>query len=118
MSSITYKNFDAPDEFVEFDRAELRHLNVGNDTFTRGTFHPGWRWTESMGPVLGWSTCKDEHRVFVVSGRLRIEMDAGEVVELASGDAGVVGAGHDACVVGDDPVVALYFYPGPKDDEG
>ena len=38
-----------------------------------------------------------------------MKMDSGEERELAAGDAHVVGAGHDAWVVGDEPCVILDF---------
>ncbi len=41
-------------------------------------------------------------------------MDSGEERELAAGDAHVVGPGHDAWVVGDEPCVILDFAATPS----
>jgi|WetSurMetagenome_2_1015567.scaffolds.fasta_scaffold1184697_1 hypothetical protein len=43
--------------------------------------------------------------MYVVSGRMAVRMDDGATAELGPGDVGVVPPGHDAWVVGNEPVV-------------
>jgi hypothetical protein len=51
------------------------------------------------------------HRSYVVSGRLHVAMSDGRQLELRPGDAHLVGPGHDAWVVGDEPCVTIDFIP-------
>jgi mannose-6-phosphate isomerase-like protein (cupin superfamily) len=45
----------------------------------------------------------------MVSGRMKVVMDDGTAAELGPGDAGVIPPGHDAWVVGNEPVVFIDF---------
>jgi hypothetical protein len=103
------KNLDSPDETRSFEQGELALVSLGGVTFARASFRPGWRWSKDMKPLLGTDSCQVAHQAVVVSGRLRVKMDTGEERELAAGDAHVVGPGHDAWVVGDEPCVILDF---------
>lgn len=51
------------------------------------------------------------HISYVVSGRFHVRMDDGRELELGPGDAHVVGPGHDAWVVGEEPCVTVDFIP-------
>jgi uncharacterized cupin superfamily protein len=44
-----------------------------------------------------------------VSGTLRIKTDDGTVRDCKSGDVSMLGSGHDAWVVGNEPVVVVDF---------
>jgi mannose-6-phosphate isomerase-like protein (cupin superfamily) len=44
---------------------------------------------------------------YFVSGRLKIVMDDGTQNEFGPGDVGAIPPGHDAWVVGNEPVVAI-----------
>jgi hypothetical protein len=43
---------------------------------------------------------------------MKMKMDSGEEFEWIAGDVGVVPAGHDAWVVGDEPFVFIEFEGG------
>jgi len=105
------KNLDTPDESRSFEHGELAAVSLGGVTFARAAFRPGWRWSTDMKPLVGTDSCQISHQAVVVSGRLRVKMDTGEERELGAGDAHVVGPGHDAWVVGDEPCVILDFAP-------
>jgi quercetin dioxygenase-like cupin family protein len=47
------------------------------------------------------------HTGYQVSGRLHVKLDDGTEKEYAPGDAYVIPPGHDAWVVGDEPVVMV-----------
>lgn len=59
---------------------------------------------------MGTTSCQIHHVQMLLAGRFRVEMDDGESLELAPNDVFDVPPGHDAWVVGDDPVVLLDFY--------
>ena len=47
------------------------------------------------------------HAGYVVSGRMRVEMDDGQSVEVGPGDVLIAPPGHDAWTLGDEPVVIV-----------
>ncbi len=105
------KNLDNPDEKRSFDHGDIHAVNLSGVTIGRAVFRPGWRWTSDVKPVVGTDSCQGHHMAYVVSGRLHVRMDDGGEIELGPGDAHVVGPGHDAWVVGDEPCVTIDFIP-------
>ncbi len=110
MASVEVKSFDSPDEVRPFEgKGEAKVVQVGGQTVGRGTFEPGWRWSENVKPIAGTDSCEVSHLGYVVSGRMRVEMDGGESGERGPGDVVAIPPGHDAEVVGDEPCVFLDF---------
>ena len=72
---------------------------------------PGWMWSTDVKPLVGTDTCQGTHNSYVVSGRLHVAMSDGRGLELRPGDAHLVGPGHDAWVVGDEPSVTIDLIP-------
>ena len=110
MASIEVKKFDSPDEVREFEgngRADV--LNIGGRTVGRGTFEPGWRWSENVKPIAGTESCEVSHLGYCVSGRMRVTMDDGSDAEVGPGEVMAIPPGHDAEVVGDEPCVFVDF---------
>ena len=103
------RTLDEPDEHRESPRAGLDIVRLGDLLAVRATFQPGWRWSTDMGPRMGLGSCPVTHRGILLSGRMRVEMDSGEVVDVAPGSIQVIPAGHDAFVVGDEPAVMVDF---------
>ena len=105
------KRFDSPDETRPFQdhtgRVEL--VTLGGRVVGRGTFEPGWRWSEHVKPIAGTDSCQAAHLVYVVSGRQNVKMDDGTELEYGPGDLVYMPAGHDAWTVGDEPCVVLDF---------
>lgn len=91
-------------------RAVVTDVSLGDTVITREVMHAGWRWSEDVRPVVGTDLCRAAHQLYVVSGRLRVAMDGGEL-ELGAGDAAVVPPGHDAWVVGQEPCEVVDFSP-------
>ena len=54
-------------------------------TVGRAEYEPGWRWSEHVGAALGQDVCEVAHLGLVLSGRNRIEMTDGRVVEVGPG---------------------------------
>jgi len=110
MAPIESKRFDNADEtrpFAGHGRAEM--VNIGGRMVGRGTFEPGWRWSQDVKPIAGTDSCQVSHLGYVVSGRMRVQMDDGGEMELSAGDVVAIPPGHDAEVVGDEPCVMLDF---------
>lgn len=107
MASIQKKNLGSADEKRSFPKGTVEVVKLGDITFGRATLEPGWKWSESVKPVVKTKSCEASHTSFHVSGRLRVRMDDGTEQEFGPGDVGVVPPGHDAWVVGNDPVVMI-----------
>lgn len=76
----------------------------------RLTFQPGWRWSEHLKPIAGTASCEAPHFQYHLSGRLAVEMDDGTTFVAEGGDITSLPSGHDAWVVGDEPVVVVDWY--------
>ncbi len=46
---------------------------------------------------------------YIISGRIKVVVDDGEEEEFGPGDAAVIPPGHNAWVVGNEPVVGIDF---------
>ena len=107
MAKMHWKNLDKADEKRKFDKGLLELVTLADVTFGRATLQPGWKWSTSVKPIVKTSSCEAAHTQYVISGRLMIKMDDGTQVELGPGDAAVIPSGHDAWVVGNEPVVII-----------
>jgi mannose-6-phosphate isomerase-like protein (cupin superfamily) len=105
--SMQKKTLNAPDEVRTFDKGKVELATVGTVTFGRANFQPGWKWSESVKPIVKTEYCQAPHVWYQVSGRLTVKMADGSEQEFGPGDAGVIPPGHDAWVVGNEPVVAI-----------
>jgi hypothetical protein len=110
MATIEIKNFDSPDEVRPFEgNGEAKVLRIGGQTVGRGTFEPGWRWSENVKPIAGTDSCQVSHLGYVLSGRMKVTMDDGSEGEVGPGDVCAIPPGHDAVVVGDEPCEMVDF---------
>lgn len=103
------KSFDKPDEVREFPLGKLELIKIGGATIGRATFQPGWRWSTSVQPLAKTKSCEAPHFQYHVSGTLKVKMDDGTVLECKPGDVSLLPQGHDAWVVGNEPVVVVDF---------
>ena len=115
MASIEHKSIDQPDERREFDKGFVELLSLGNVTFSRATFQPGWRWSECVKPLVKTDSCQVHHTTYVVSGLLHVAHGDGTEADAGPGTLAIIEPGHDAWVVGDEPVVAIDFDEASKD---
>jgi quercetin dioxygenase-like cupin family protein len=112
MAATVKKSFDSPEETRSVDKGKVEVLNLGGTQVMRATFQPGWKWSESVKPVVGTNSCEVAHLVYVISGRMGIKMDDGSETEVGSGDVVTIPPGHDAWIVGDEPFVGIDFQGG------
>ena len=101
------RNLDSPDEIRTFDNGKTEVVTLGDFTASRLVLEPGWRWSENVKPIAGTDSCQVLHTGYQVSGRLHVRLDDGTEAECGPGDAYVIPPGHDAWVVGDEPVVSV-----------
>jgi hypothetical protein len=106
---LMIRRFDTPDEEREMRLGEFQQVELGGMTLGRASYEPGWKWSEHVGRALGQASCQIEHVGMVVSGRNRITMDDGRVIDVGPGDLFAVPPGHDSEVIGDEPYVSLHF---------
>lgn len=84
-------------------------MTIGGATIGRGIFEPGWRWSTSVKPIAKTNSCEAPHLQYHVSGTLHVVMDDGTEFDCRAGDVSSLPAGHDAWVVGNEPVVVIDF---------
>lgn len=107
IESIQKRKFVEPDEVRVFENGRLELVTMGNITFGRATLQPGWRWATCVKPIAQTRSCQAPHLQYHVSGRLHVVMDDGAEEEFGPGDVSSIPPGHDAWVVGDEPVVVV-----------
>jgi class 3 adenylate cyclase len=107
--AVTKKNLERPDEFRRYELGTGALTRLGSQTVGRGVLEPGWRWSTHMQAAMGTPSCPVHHMQIVISGRFGIRMDDGEEVVLEPNDIADIPPGHDAWVIGDEPVVLLDF---------
>ncbi len=101
------KTLSRPDETRSFDKGKVELVTMGDVTFGRATLQPGWKWSTCVKPIVNTESCQAAHLQYHVAGRLRVRMDDGTEDEFGPGDVSVLPPGHDAWVVGQDPVIVV-----------
>jgi len=109
MGGLTAKSFDTPDETRTPPLTTVEVVRLGATSAARFTFQPGWRWSTAIKPVVGTASCQVRHVGALVSGHLHVVHEDGGEGDATAGTAYVIEPGHDAWVVGDEPVVAYEF---------
>ncbi len=126
MAEVLISNLDEEGEgrpFAAHGHAVL--ANAGAVSVLRGTFEPGWRWSNDVAPMAGTPWCQVHHQGYVLAGRMRIRMEDGEEYEFHAGDLVDIPPGHDGWVVGDEacdmidvaPQATRYAVGRPRDIE-
>jgi hypothetical protein len=116
MAGVEARNFDAPDETRTPDKTKLEIVRMGGMSASRMSLEPGWRWSESIKPIVGGERCQMRHVGVLQSGTMHVVHEDGTEQDIAPGHAYVIEPGHDAWVVGDDPVVGFEFESQTAED--
>jgi hypothetical protein len=96
------------DETRTFEKGKIEIANLGDTTIGRAILEPGWSWEKCVKPIAKTNSCQAPHRQYI-SGRMKVVMNDGTEGETGPGDADVIPPGHNAWVIGDEPVVAIDF---------
>ncbi len=110
MANVEHKNLSSPDEVRKFEHGKVELLKIGGGVVGRLTLGPGWRWSKHVKPVAKTEWCEAPHFQYQVSGKLHVKMEDGSEFDLGPGDVSVLPKGHDAWVVGNEPVVLVDWY--------
>jgi quercetin dioxygenase-like cupin family protein len=104
------KSFASPDETRTFERGQVDLVDIAGTQIGRLTLQPGWRWSEHVKPIAGTDLCEAPHFQYHVQGTLRVQMADGTELDAHPGDVTALPHGHDAWVVGDEPVVVVDWW--------
>ncbi len=107
---VEHRGFATADEVREFPNGRAEILKVGGSNIGRLVLQPGWRWSNDVKPIAGTDSCHAPHFQYHVSGRLAIRMDDGTEFLAGPGDVTSLPSGHDAWVVGEEPVVVVDWF--------
>lgn len=107
MAKAEMKNVGSPDETRKFANGKIDLVNVGGGSVGLATFEPGWKWSNDVKPIAGTELCEAPHFLYQMSGKMKVVMKDGREFESGPGDVAVIPPGHDAWVVGSEPVVLI-----------
>ena len=107
MAKAERKDLSSPDEVRTFEKGKLDLVKIGGGVVGRLTLEPGWRWSQHVKPTAGTEWCEAPHFQYHVSGRIHVVMSDGTEFEVGAGEITALPQGHDAWVVGDEPVVLI-----------
>ncbi len=93
MAGIASKSFDSTDEVRTPDKARIEVVDLGSAKAMRMTAQPGWRWSESVKPVVKTDSCRARHVGTVTAGSFRVRHDDGTEEDLTPGAAYVIEPG-------------------------
>jgi hypothetical protein len=110
MKKTEHRSFDKADEVREFPNGRAEILSVGGADIGRLVLEPGWRWSSDVKPIAKTESCEAPHFQYHISGELAIRMDDGTEFTAGPGDVTSLPSGHDAWVVGDEPVVVVDWF--------
>lgn len=82
-------------------------VNIGGGGVGLLTLEPGWRWSDHVKPIAKTELCEAPHFQYQLSGRLHVSMKDGTEFETSKGQVSWLPSGHDAWVVGNEPVVLV-----------
>lgn len=122
MAGLDSRSFDEPDDVVELELMSARTVILGEVHVGWIVHQPGWSWSEYVKPVVRTPSCLHHHQGVQLTGRLEIVMaESGARRVIGPGEAFDVPPGHDARVLGDEPVTQIDFaargWGKPSQDE-
>jgi hypothetical protein len=106
VASIQTQNISSPHESRPFQaHGHMDVVTLGDFTLGKGTFEPGWRWSEDVKPIAGTDSCQARHTGVCIAGSMTVRMDDGTEQSIGAGDVVLIEPGHDAWVDGDEACV-------------
>jgi len=107
MARAEHSTFASPNEVRTFEKGRLELIKIGGGVVGRLTLEPGWRWSKHVKPIAGTEWCEAPHFQYQVSGKMHVKMTDGTEFDLGPGEVSALPQGHDAWVLGNEPVVVI-----------
>ena len=119
LTKLQIKSFTKPDEVRDFPRGRLELVKIDGSVVGKAVLQPGWKWSNDVKPIAKTKLCEAPHFQYQVSGALKWILEDGSEAVTYSGDVVNAAAGHDAEVLGNEPVIVVDFqgmaaYAKPK----
>ena len=109
MEKTEIKSLNQADEVRKFEKGRLELVNIAGRTVGRAVLQPGWKWSSHVKPIAKTQSCEAPHFQYQISGRMQVVMDDGTEFVTKPGDVTNIPPGHDAWVLGDEPVIVVDF---------
>ena len=109
MAHMQRKLLDLPDETRMLPKGRTDIWNLGDFVVGRIVFEPGWQWSKDVKPIAQTEWCEYHHLGLVMEGKLHYVTPDGLEMEVGPGMLFEILPGHDAWVVGDEPVLQYDF---------
>nr|MBI4157145.1 cupin domain-containing protein [Candidatus Woesearchaeota archaeon] len=109
MKNMEVKGFGKPDEVRKFEKGKVELVKIGGAMVGKATFQPGWKWSKHVKPLVKTKSCEAPHFQYHLSGILHVVMDDGTEEDIKAGEISSLPTGHDAWVVGNEPVIVVDF---------
>ena len=107
MAKAERKDLKSPDETRTFEKGKAELVNIGGGTVGRLILEPGWKWSTHVKPIAKTELCEAPHFQYHAAGRLHVVMADGTEFDVGPGEITALPQGHDAWVVGNEPVVLI-----------
>ena len=107
MAELRWKSFDTPDDVLRFPKLTAQLVEVGELTVGYLVTEPGWRWSEHVRPTVGGEWCQARHVGVILSGRVAVQLQDGELREFGPNDVFDIPPGHDGWTLGDEPCIQI-----------
>ena len=106
--AVYVKSLDSPEATESYgEEGDAEAVRIGDSVVWRSRLLPGWSWERNAKPKNGMDFCPNDHREYVVAGRILYRLRDGTTVEAKAGDHLVIEPGHAAEVVGDEICVLI-----------
>ncbi|MCC6751877.1 MAG: cupin domain-containing protein [Deltaproteobacteria bacterium] len=107
MGTAEQKSLFKPDEVRTFEKGRMELVRIGGGVVGRAVLEPGWRWSEHIKPLAHTEWCEAPHFQYHIAGTLHVKMADGTEFDAKPGQVTSLPAGHDAWVVGNEPVILV-----------
>jgi class 3 adenylate cyclase len=101
------QRFAEPDELIELETVRSEMITRRGLTVSHDIQQPGWRWSTHIRPLVKTEWCAVRHIGVLIRGQMRVLLEDGTEFDVEPVSLMDIPAGHDAWVVGDEPVETI-----------